>query len=109
MTTSTTTEKLSMAVIAYITFIGLIIAFVDNQDKKDPSVQFHIRQSLGIGITSIALSIVGVIPFIGWAISILGFVFVVYLWVTGLINAINKKEKVVPVLGEKYNEWFKNI
>jgi hypothetical protein len=27
----------------------------------------------------------------------------------GLLNAINGKEKPVPILGEKYLEWLKSI
>lgn len=109
MTTNTTTEKSGMAVVAYLTVIGLIVAFVSNQEKKDPYVQFHIKQSLGVALTGFALGVIGVIPILGWLISILGFFFVVFLWIMGFINALNKKEKVIPVLGKKYAEWFKNI
>ena len=31
------------------------------------------------------------------------------MWVIGLMNAINGKEKPIPFLGVKYAEWFKNI
>ncbi len=48
------TEK-TTAIIAYITLIGLIIAFVQNQDKKDEFAKFHIVQSLGLLLTSFAL------------------------------------------------------
>lgn len=102
-------ENSTMAVITYITVIGLIIAFISNQEKKDAYVQFHIKQSLGIVLTGFALGVIGIIPILGWLISFLGFFFVVFLWIMGLMNAINKKEKVVPLLGEKYAEWFKNI
>ena len=99
----------NMAVIAYLTLIGLIIAFVINQEKKEPFTAYHIRQSLGIGLTGFALGAISVIPIIGWLISIIGFFFTVYLWIMGLMNAINQKEKPVPILGEKYEEWFQNI
>lgn len=108
-TTDTAKEKSSMGIIAYLTIIGLIVAFVSNQEKKDDYVKFHIQQSLGIALTGFASGIIGIIPILGWLISILGFFFVVFLWIMGLMNAINQKEKVVPILGEKYTEWFKNI
>ena len=99
----------TMGIIAYLTIIGLIVAIVTNKDKKVSFASYHIRQSLGLAVTGIALAIIGIIPFIGWLISILGTIFIVILWVLGLINALNGYEKPVPVMGEKYMEWFKNI
>ncbi len=107
--TQTVTEKSNTAVIAYLTIIGLIIAFVLNNDKKEPFASYHIRQSLGLMITGVLLSIVNVIPILGWLISIVGFFFILYLWIMGLINAINGREKAVPILGNKFAIWFKSI
>lgn len=107
MEKQTTTNN--MGVIAYLTVIGLIIAFVSNQNEKNEFTAYHLRQSLGIALTGIALGIIGLVPFIGWIISILGTLAIIFLWVSGLLNAINRKEKPVPLLGQKYEEWFKNI
>lgn len=105
----TITEGKNMATIAYITIIGLIIAFVQNNEKKNAFAFFHIRQSLGIFVTGLALGIIGMIPILGWIINILGIFVLIYMWIVGLINAINGKEKTVPLLGDKYEEWFKGI
>lgn len=102
-------DETMMGVVAYITVIGLIIAYVTNQEKKNPFVQYHIRQSLGLALTGFVIGVVNVIPFLGFIISILAFFFIVYLWIMGLMNALNKQEKPVPLLGKKYDEWFKNI
>ena len=80
-----------------------------NNEKKEPFASFHIRQSLGIMVTGIALSIINVIPILGWIISIIGFFIVMYMLIMGLINAINNKEKAVPILGNKFAEWFKSV
>jgi len=108
-TAQATENSLSIAVIAYITIIGLIIAFVMNKDKKEDFANYHIKQSLGIAITGFAVGILSVIPYLGWIVWIVGFLALTYMWVMGLMNAINKKEQPVPFLGEKYAEWFKNI
>jgi len=108
-TTSAKTEGKNIAIISYITIIGLIIAFVMNNEKKNAFASYHIRQSLGLGITAIALSMIGIIPILGWIISFLGFFFVLFLWIMGLINALNSKEKPLPVLGKKFEEWFKDV
>lgn len=103
------TAKNNMGVIAYLTVIGLIIAFLANQNDKDEFAAYHIRQSLGIAVTGIALGVIGLIPFIGWLISILGTIGVIVLWIAGLMNAINGKQKPVPLLGNKYETWFNAI
>lgn len=97
-------EGKKIAIISYITIIGLIIAFVMNNEKKHAFASYHIKQSFGLTITSLALWIVGIIPILGWIISILGTFAIIYMWIMGLMNAINEKEKPVPFLGKKYEK-----
>lgn len=103
------TSDNTMAIIAYITIVGLIIAFITNQEKKNTFVKYHTIQSLGLALTGVALAIIAMIPILGWLVYLLGTVVLLYLWIMGLMNAINKKEQPVPFLGEKYREWFKNL
>jgi len=103
------TESKNIAVIAYITIIGLIIAYVMNNDKKEAFASYHIKQSTGLALTGLVLGIIGMIPILGWIINILGIFVLLYMWIMGLMNAINGKEIPVPILGEKYKEWFKNL
>ncbi len=105
----TTTEGKTIAIIAYITIIGLIIAFVMNNEKKNAFASYHIRQSLDLALTALTLSMIGIIPILGWIISFFGFFFVLVLWIIGLLNALNSKEKPLPLFGEKFKEWFKDI
>ncbi|MFC2185764.1 DUF4870 domain-containing protein [Fulvivirgaceae bacterium LMO-SS25] len=102
-------EGKSIATIAYVTLIGLIVAFVQNGEKKNAFARYHIRQSLGLMCTGFALSLVNIIPLLGWIISILGVIGLMVLWIMGLMNAINGKEQPIPLLGGLYNKWFANI
>lgn len=102
-------EGKTTAIIAYITIIGLIIAFVQNNDKKNDFAFFHIRQSLGLVLTGMSFGIIGIIPILGWFINIIGILLVIYLWITGLMNAMNGKDRPVPFLGVRFEEWFKGI
>ncbi|HZW76831.1 MAG TPA: hypothetical protein VFF21_00845 [Flavobacteriaceae bacterium] len=102
-------EGKTIAIIAYLTLIGLIIAFIMNNDKKNSFASFHIRQVIGIGVTGLALGVVNIIPILGWIVSIFGSIFLMILWIIGLIGALNGQRKPVPVLGYKYQEWFKGI
>lgn len=109
METQKIDEGKNISIIAYLTLIGLIIAFVMNNEKKNAFAAFHIRQSLGLMLTGLALSFVNIIPILGWIVSLVGVIILFILWISGLLNAINGKEAEVPVLGKFYSQWFKNI
>lgn len=99
-----------IAVIAYLTFIGLIVSFIMNNEKKNSFASFHIRQSLGIGLTGILLWMINfMIPVLGWIVGFVGFVILFVMWIVSLISALNGTEKPVFLLGEKYQAWFKGI
>jgi uncharacterized membrane protein len=102
-------EGKTIAIIAYITFIGLIIAFVLNIEKKNSFALYHIRQSLGLVLVALVLGIVNIIPILGWVVSIVGSIILLIMWISGLMSALNGKEKPVFLLGEKFQEWFRDI
>lgn len=108
-TGNTVSEGKTIAIVSYITIIGLIIAFVLNNDKKNTFASYHIRQSLGLGIFAIALLIIGFVPYIGPIINMLGSILLLVLWILGIINAANGEEKPLPIVGKQFQEWFKNI
>ncbi|HSH51369.1 MAG TPA: hypothetical protein VK982_06565 [Bacteroidales bacterium] len=102
-------ESKNIAIIAYLTVIGLIIAFIMNSNKSHEFASFHIRQSLGLCITGLALGVVGMIPILGWLINIIGIFVLIYMWIMGLMKAVNGKRQPVPILGDRYEEWFAGI
>ncbi|GAA4446894.1 membrane protein [Ravibacter arvi] len=105
----TVEEGKTTALISYLTIIGLVVALVLNNDKKNAFASFHIRQSLGIMLTGFAVGLVSWVPFIGWLLGLVAFFVLIYMWISGLLYAINGKEKTVPILGDKYVEWLKGI
>ena len=94
-------EGKTYAIIAYITWIGWIIALILNMEKKNDLARFHIRQSLIIFLAAILTAI----PVIGWIWGIVVLVF----WIMGLISAINGEKKEVPLIGKYGQEWFKGL
>jgi len=102
-------EGKTEAIIAYITVIGLIIAFVINNEKKYPFAKYHIKQSLGMVVVGLVLVLISLIPVLGWIIYLLGLVFMIYMWIMGLIHAVNGRMEPVPILGDRFEEWFKNF
>lgn len=99
----------NMAIIAYITIFGLLAAFIMNNDIKNSFTTYHIRQSLGLGALGLSFVILNLIPFIGWIVTLILTPILIVFWVLGLLNAINGKEKPIPVVGEYFQEWFKNL
>ncbi|GAA0872894.1 hypothetical protein GCM10009117_20410 [Gangjinia marincola] len=99
----------TIAIIAYLTLIGLVIAFVMNSEKKHEFASFHIRQSLGLMLTGFVVSFINIIPILGQIIWLIAAVGLLIFWIMGLMNAINHKQKPLPILGDKYAQWFKGI
>jgi uncharacterized membrane protein len=102
----------TMAIVAYITWIGWIIALVTyNGDAQKPSLtRFHLRQSFGLLVAGIAFYILyfimlNVFFLLGILFGILGLAFVV-LWIMGIINAANEQEKPLPLVGEFFDKTF---
>ena len=95
---ATTTEDKTVAILAYLTLIGFIVALIMHSSKKTQIGAYHLRQMLGLVLFSLA----GVIPILGllWA------VFLMVLWVFGLIAAINGQQKPIPVFGTMFEKWF---
>lgn len=101
-------EGKTLAIVSYITIIGTLIAFIMNQNKRNSFAAYHIRQAIGVFLTGLIVSFLQKYSHFNWVDAVLGFgVFV--LWAFGILAAIQGKEKPVPILGEKFEEWFRNI
>lgn len=106
--TSSGTDPKVVGIISYITLIGWIVALVLNNPKSAHG-SFHIRQSLGVLLTAVISGFVLVIPVLGWIAGLIGYVLAFVMWIMGLISAVQGEQKVVPVLGDKFQEWFKSL
>lgn len=82
-------DKKTTGIVAYITWIGLIIAFCAG-DKE--GAKFHLNQALVIFL----FGLLSIIPCLGqiWAI------FIMVCWVMGLVYACKEEEKEVPLIGK---------
>jgi uncharacterized membrane protein len=108
-------EGKTRGLIAHMTFIGWIIAIVQNNPKND-FASFYIRQMLGLIIMAAGIQILSMmfmfIPVLGlvlYWIFLLASLGVVALWVMSLIGAVNGKKELTPIVGEYFQEWFKAI
>ncbi|MEM4397780.1 MAG: hypothetical protein QW757_04115 [Candidatus Woesearchaeota archaeon] len=100
-----TDEGKTIAIISYITWIGLLIAFIMNNEKKNEFAKFHIRQSLLLTLAGFVGMFIFWIPLVGWVLGLGLFV----LWILALISAINGEKKELPLVGKLAQDWFKGI
>ena len=108
MNNDTVQDGKMIAIISYITVIGTIIAFIMNQSKQNYFASFHIRQAIGIFLLGMVVNFISRFTDFGWLDTILA-IGVFILWIMGLISAIQGKEQSVPLLGDQFQEWFRNI
>lgn len=107
--TNVRSEGKTIAIISYLTVIGLVIAFVMNNEKKNPFAHYHIRQALGLTLTGVVISFLNIIPVLGLIINVVGFFVLLYMLIMGVLNAMNERKQPLPILGKQYDEWLKSI
>lgn len=102
-------DEKTTGIISYLSLIGWIVALAVRKEKTEYT-SFHLRQMLGIMLLYIGLIFFGIIlgMISGFLSKIVSFLYVapVVLWVFGFVGAINNEKKLVPVVGEKFQEWF---
>jgi len=112
MSESTTDNGKMIGIIAYLSLIGCVIAFVMHNSNKTELDAFHIRRMLGIVIVGFALYIFNIFIAIAIGSAILGWVIqieMIVFWLIGFMGALQGEKKPVPLLGEQFQEWFKGL
>ena len=107
MDNKTIEEGKTLAIVSYLTFVGLIIAIIMNLEKKNPFTTFHVRQMLGLVIMLIFSNLVEkyVNSWLGTVFWIITFV----SWIYSIYTASKGKTDAIPYLGNMFQDWFKNI
>ncbi|MDN5284552.1 MAG: import component protein [Mucilaginibacter sp.] len=104
--------KKTMAMVAYITIIGWIVAYLSykKDTEKSSLVNYHLGQALGILIAYIVLSAISFIllsflPFLAtilYVVLLIPFVLLLF----GIVAASNEVERPVPIIGKIFEGWF---
>ena len=97
-----------IGIVAYLTIVGCIVAMIWNNPRSEQA-SFHIRQSLGLMLILMGSRFLAFVPFFGpmlaKGVSVGAFVLIII----GLIGALQGEQKPVPVLGEYFQDWFRNL
>lgn len=93
-----------MAILAYLSWLVIVPLIAAPQSRF---ARFHANQGLVLAISStiwgILTSIIAIIPFVGWVISmIMGLASIAFLvfMIMGIINAANGEAKELPLIGK---------
>jgi len=97
------------AIISHLFVIGWIIAVVVNMSNKEEYASYYIKQNLGIIILGIALRILNVIPVFGPALMVIGGLLLFIFWLMSFVWSIQGEMKPIPLLGDKFQDWFKGF
>lgn len=97
-----------MAILAYMTFVGMFIAWSMNSDSRNAYASFHIRQSIGLNVMFLAFAIL-VSGFNRWYITFPFWMINMVFWAFGFIGALQGKLAIIPIVGPYFQKWFKKI
>ncbi len=98
-------EGKSMAIIAYLTIIGSIIAITMNMEPKNTFARFHIRQAFGIHLVFHAFALLSSVSYSIFALYGLYLCYII-LFIYGFVGALNGKMQEIPFLGPYFQKWF---
>jgi uncharacterized membrane protein len=94
-------DKKTTGWVAYITFIGWIVAYCAG-DKE--GAKFHLNQALVIWLGYLcvfaATFILIFIPILGILTIMSAYIFLLVMFILGLISAITEEEKELPLIGQ---------
>jgi uncharacterized membrane protein len=102
---NTKNKRRNIAVIAYLTFIGLLVAFYLNRDHKYEVATYHIKNMFGL----VLLMMVSQIAQSNYYMMLFGellWVVLFILWVISIYNAFQNEKKAIPWLSDKFQVWF---
>ncbi|CDF79448.1 conserved hypothetical protein, Tic20-like famil y [Formosa agariphila KMM 3901] len=107
MINQTVQEGKTLAIVCYLTFIGLIIAVIMNLEKRNPFTTFHIRQMLGLLIMLLVSNLIE--EYLNSWVGTLCWMATAFCWFYAFFHVIKGEAKLVPYVGEHFQEWFKNV
>jgi hypothetical protein len=97
-------QEKTYALLAYLTFIGLIAAYFLNGNKKYPFVNYHIKNMFGLVILLFISQTLQTLtdPRLGEFLWILSFA----LWTFSIASILFNRKTAIPILSNYFQKWF---
>ena len=81
-------------------YLGLLLLIPLLTKPDSPYCKYHSNQGLVLMLFLIAVSIVAIIPILGWIVMIVGWIFGLVCWIIGLVNVCSGHVKPLPLIGK---------
>ncbi|SFR46146.1 hypothetical protein SAMN04490243_1776 [Robiginitalea myxolifaciens] len=102
---STPSEAKTIAIVAYLTMVGALIAMSMNAEPKHDFGRFHTRQAFGLHLGFLGFALFLSVWFNEYAWIGL-YVAYISLWLYGFSGALQGKKREVPLVGAAFQKWF---
>ncbi len=89
------------AILAYLWILCLVPVLMK---KEDEFVRFHVRQGLVLFIVEVALGIIGILPFVGPLVYMLGMLVCGLVSVAGIVQVLKGNKWKMPVISDWANK-----
>jgi len=93
--------------IAWLSYLGILWLVPLLAMKDNAFCKFHVKQGIILTILTVAIWIVGWIPFVGWLVLAAVYIYWLVMAIMGIINAASGKYWTMPILGKLAANWFK--
>ena len=87
-------------VFAVLGYLGMLCLTPLLAKKDNPFALFHAKQGLVLLIAEVAVSVVLVIPVLGWIVAVIGYPVLLVLGIIGIVQSIMGKYWKIPWLGD---------
>lgn len=104
--TSTQNAKDQNTLMAILSYIGPLVIVSYLTSKDTPFVKFHIKQGSVLFIIELLVWVLGMMIWILWPLLQIVNIAVIVLAIIGIMNAINKNEKPLPLVGS-FSQYIK--
>jgi len=86
--------------LAYVTIIPAIIFLVMEPYNKNKFIRFHAFQCLFMAGAAFAISIIAIIPILGWIVFIVGYLGLLVGWILCVVKAYGNEKFKLPLIGD---------
>lgn len=96
------------SVLSHFTLVGWLVAYLARKEGQE-NLPFYLKQTLGIHFMSLLLYFIPTFIFFGGTLRLLGSMGVFACWVISLLGAISDEKRRIPLIGNFFQEQFKNL
>lgn len=83
-----------------LSYLGILLIIPFLMRSNSPYVKFHSNQGLILFILNLVISVLAIIPILGWIVAGLGNIVTFVLMILGIVNTVQGKAKELPIIGK---------